>query len=1605
MKIEIGTELNSSNLHLILNQYWEKSFANDSNTFDFSKLEWIANPEVAFIIAWIKILVENGKTVSIELQSNRDISTKSNEYKRRKYCLKRLMQDWKIRRFLPNEVKLHDGGVVYDSTNWDTLSDIIPMPIINYTRSSFDNEFDGLFNNECKNLKNNYHKLLTKTELNYIDAEFLNYSVVKELYSNVCLHSNSKISSKCYLSIGLNHKYPSNEYEEYISEQRIKELSPLDRDYFTSKNSYRNLDYVEFTFQDFGIGIENSLKEKYLSETEASLKQFFDDEYQLHTMQNLDSKILHYSLLLFTSKFEIAREFEIHDYIPRGLFILQEIIEKYQGYLEIFSGTGGIGISFKDGVKRVNFVNKGNKRIMFPGTRIKLVFPSKENISSIAKILRKSTTFSAVSNNINYFHFLERYSSNESRLKKNGIDQSPSALDTMFLSIFFQSILKDFQNVKKGQIILFDFAGIDTDTIDLFNKFVYFIAHCPINSTHRIILYNINVRDLNSTIIFNSINTLKSKGFTPYPVPAITSDLEVEWLGIDEHHIGSIFTQIWKGDLSKEYQYVNFSNYSSISIGVIQLKSQYKLIINLPVFEEIVLKIKENISKKIQDEIKGKGIQFVSLTNREKNYNNVLIRKEGMCFLNSNGLFQSEYLSFMEKLYIRAYRKMLSTYFIFSIICENDFDISKVTKILSVTLSSQFLGNEVKDLFEKLFRKSIELIALSNYYNFQNEERFKDIHSKDSILVVNDIISTGNLTENIFQSIERKMATPLGCICIIDLREESNSDIEYPIVSLTKYKIEKTEDIPINTQTEWINPILNAPVTIRKTKSKVITLFSQDEFLDQIQPEYILIGNIKNNSNYMNYYLDTAGLLQNDYNNGFKFIKILIERFMSYKNSRLSSELDMLTKGLDIIAKNIEDDANKKAVLRINKQLKKIELNPLINEYKIDIIFYPFLSKISIIEENLYPFSDLRIDKKLPLIYPIPRIMTTKGWRFTFPPKFLNILTESSNLNVLIIDDGSCTGATIMQMIDATAFLSVKSIDVLSIFGRLEDYQNELFSRIKSVKVKNEVVPLNILYGVHFNLPVYNSSDNPLLIELREIEQLEKLFSNSHIQSEDNFEEFLIELKKSLSKSLSPQEFVYKDLIYSFVSKKKMIQLRDLVSKFDSFRLFSEDIPTNGDFNKYIDSNESLISLLAVLNLEIHLYQVIKRMFSKDVISLIRNKTLSFIENNSFITNEEQQIFILKSLFYIDARQFIKSENLIRLCETIFKMNFTSNSYRYISYLLFVCGLNIRPLNDIVAQKSFNSNMLAFMIELKESNEALYDKFRFFFESFRKLRDQITVDDAMPANKYYRLCEYFSKVLNNENSHSEKLLPNHFNDIGKNIEEFIYSLQNEKSEDIRLEKVKFEESFKTIRKKYFEDFIEYRFIKEIVYDLKSHSNIDMEFNPSLLYDTILKLEKSLNFNYNQVKDLQNFSNNIKNYINFLLLSDSDFLHFITNMKSNILDIWMQSESVFKSEPEYKAITKLSEINFDIKVNQYILKLTFDNLISSKIKYAKSVPWEISAKEKEDVIELYIKQYSAFIKDVGDGTGQQSIKSILYNFGTLYKKVCDNPYTIRITFTK
>ena len=1597
----------------LLREYWEKSFKSKDVMFKFDELEWISNSEFAFVISWIQALEQQGIKVSISLQSGEGLAPNSLTFKKREYCLTRIWEQWQLIQHLAPETLLIYNGITRNKKIKETFINFSAIPIFEYRTEQFDKDFDHLYSRYFTVFSSKLTKALENTEINLFDNQFLNYSIVKELYSNVCLHSESTLSADCYFSVGINRKFHGK--STFVSESRVNELSYLEKHYFTENGHYRNIDYVEINFHDVGKGIAETLRSKYSSESGEDLRTFFGRHYKVHSTQNIDSKVLEYSLLLFTSKFEIERKFEVHDYIPRGLFILKDIVKKYNGYIEIVSNSGAISLSFKDGKTVIRYGNQEKDTLLFPGTKIKIVFPSLEDdLSGNGNPINAYKATPLISEyKYESISFLKEYTEIDSVLRKEPIAETEEGLKVRLTGLLFSKILSSFRSKQQDRIVLLDFSGVEPRTIDFFNKFIYFATHFPLSSNSGLILCNLVTKGLNATIIYSDSNKLKSRGFDPYPIPCINIDLSVEWLGVKDESHSNNFTQIWIGNTKDEYVLDDISNYNSRIVAISREEKIFKIQIHLPSFEDVITEIESYVQSMIDDELKNAGIQFASLRDGDsKNYNSVIISKPNTVFLTASGEYLDKYISFNEKLYIYVFRRMIAGYLIFKMYAkEKDYSkIKKINKVLSVTLTSQLIGQEVTDILSILWDKEIELVALSNYLNFQNEEKFKEIKPKDSVLMVCDVVSTGRLTFSVMKAVEMNEASTFSCLSVVDLRSEPQDIANVSIRGLAKYELQHLDEPPPGSKIEFINAVANVPVSMPKGKSRENVLLSKQDFMSLIDEEFLIVGNLKSNSVFFNYYLQTHELLKKDYSKGFPLLKALLSGLRAQKQTKNLAELVYISKGLDHIGKNLSNSILAEQLNKVNKKITSIaeKLTPeLFEDYQVDIVFYPFLSNINIIENDGTPFLKTHLNKGVPLIFPIPRIMTSRGWRFSFPPKFLNLVTAKKNLNALILDDGSLTGNTIMQMIDSVSFLHLKSIDVLSIFGRLEDFQKELFSRIKSVQVKGAVVPVNVFFGTHFDIPVHNSVESPFQKEANQMMQLDARIKSAGFEVSDIFGNFLKEQILLLENAESPRIGYDKCTLPPGVKKKDLFFIRDFLGRYDSYRLYSEDVSFES-MNFLTNSREALLALLTVLNIEPNLYHTLKRFFDKGRLESLFFEILNnFLKDESLVNGNGMQLFLLKSLFYLNPSYFFKTETLLTICKSLYnhKNTDTGSCYRYIEYLLLGIKLNTIKMNDLLMIKSFEPNIEEFSAKLKAFNTDIFNELRFALDTFSQLQSQKTLEVAAPINKYYKLREYYNQAVIHENKHDDKLLTNLFKDVNKSISVLRYSFEKNLLKDEEENIRDLLQNLTDLARQY-ANHRQFGFIRDISKELMKFSNSGIEMDVEAISEAVGNLENLLKALPSKItsNSLNKIEESIVNYINSVLIVNSDFAKFIMASEASVKNEWNAVEKTFIDlNKGYVSIVPLKD-DIVVKVNPYALNLAFENLISNKFTYAKEVSWSMQIEKSEEFMELTIEQQSAFKQGGGDGTGQSTIRTILKNFGVIYNKVSDNPYKLKITFT-
>lgn len=555
--------------------------------------------------------------------------------------------------------------------------------------------------------------------------------------------------------------------------------------------------------------------------------------------------------------------------------------------------------------------------------------------------------------------------------------------------------------------------------------------------------------------------------------------------------------------------------------------------------------------------------------------------KPNELFLASGGYYQTEYISsfrsitesetasddpndFLPNEYDLA--KYVSDLFYEKLKIEYKDKLYNFNKIFSVTIPSQIIAKFLFERIEKEFYKDSSirfftntgevesytrqlplLIRLSSYYSFDEEINFQNIKAGDRVLIINDVISTGNLITNIINSISNKVTDEKNptlkakvekILAFVDTRitEEkiqelvsknrslqsanicrstffySNSSLsENDIISLRKKIIVKYKNKPEHlgkAKLIRINPILNAPVTFptRHSEEDKIAFRDPIEFLSKFPKKDLKIGHFHQNSLHHPYFIKPTDIfrkypetgLTNE--TGIQLFKSVISRVYNLEHSvNVNYYIESLTHQINTLKTqshlfNSLDEATENQFENALTEIKRISqfvlsskdssLNPLKKKLKVDFVFRPVFSGIELLSRaDITEFCDVEMDN----IIELHRFDTIKGWRFIIPPKYLN--DSLVNKTALIIDMGSFTGDSIIQMVDALSVYQLSKIIVVSLVGRIEDFDREFLSRMREIKVKrrkekgepnitlpdNTVANINIYFGTNIHIPPYPS--------------------------------------------------------------------------------------------------------------------------------------------------------------------------------------------------------------------------------------------------------------------------------------------------------------------------------------------------------------------------------------------------------------------------------------------------------------------------------------------------------------------------------------------------
>lgn len=1702
--IEFGEKFTSGSFDEYVERYFNRCFDYQNVIFQLENIEWISLEEIVFLFGWIRYIKKhhpNLKKLKINLPKLSPYSNNIQEKRRHKRLLN-LWNVWKIWKCcdldlseetnVDSSINKYVDAYLQRDANWHT---IIPFTCLDSSDiTSFNSIRDNIESrvNAKFNLTEEVEQLLEKySSLSSFENKALSGIITTELFLNSAIHAytveEKEQFAESYFAVSLRNKidiqaYKENKikkgyYSQDVSNEKIKkdidnilrwnldEKSKEEKKYFedlTNKNIATNDSFIEFTFLDFGAGIPNKLRKRY---REANIKQLpLSAKHQAGNNGNYsiceDSRILEYAFLLDTSSNPFNTRLEINNFVPRGLFFLVDIIRRYKGLLIVRSGNGKIVYNFQNTSvisESVEFSDQDSNFPDFHGTLISIYLPKKteEEISRNTVEISFENKFKSKSN----ITGIEEYININEIIKINcNTDYFNSSDLTQIYENIFLGLNKKIDSFKyKNCTIYIDFSG--SENINIINRKLYFfLGSTPRfdKDTNLIIVYPPNIGELYQTKEAIKQSQLQ---IIYKPVPCLLSHnkeaVQIVWLGIsnedDEYWLNAMMLKNKSAHISK------FLNKHEIGGNVIRLTEEEFVTINVKNISNI---LKIYSPEYIYNEIPE---LFIRNCMKDPMYN-ILYNSD--IYWASGGYYQDKFIALLDALYRSEsdrkgkrgetmdarFGERVARYLIEKYNYQNDKPLD-IDCIVTVTLSSQLLGKHIKNIYSQIIgsKKEPELIRLAHYHEFTLEQAFKHIKEYQNVLIVNDVISTGNLSVELEKKLrEEKKANIVAIFTLFDSRDsnwnlrdskiphfyfpkdkDGKEILLYKLIDepIIKYKYRKSINDYQDKKVISIDPVINSPSMMNLDRSMGANLEyfekkenkKNEDFLNiYTKNENLWIGHFHHNMHHHLYYFKTNDILCSETGS-----TLLEEIFTSIWNS-------------------IEE-----------RDYKAKEIN---------YVFYPMFSAIEELATDR--LKDILPNNSNVQTFPLPRIDTPKGWRFSFPPKSLN--AEGWNYekrNVVIIDDGCSTGDTILQMIDSIAMIEVNRIILISVIARLEDFQREFYSRISSVKgfkqfesytiskddtwnsiavrffnkseekiigktIKdfekriekhnrplNEVktigipikkwiedIPLSVYFGAHFHIPVYSPLRHcPFCKELTKLDEEHNQSAPDSVKEYINKRKNEIALHETNGTTIPPTQEVYKGMpsyfpIHKDFDAKKTFLARDIIGKIDTYRLYRDYIKDSDNSSTSYDGIDIDYYLAVILHEERlissigHLLPQLKSLLIKVVKNEIGIETN---DPSKRLKYNWQKTQIIKALFLLNEKSLFDLSNINTL------INFVDiDATNYFIYLFW-----IKLCDNKIENNTLNNHisLLNEIIKIENSDR----KIKTTWGQFRSW-----VQEFVQKKRFAEHCGYSFSWMKDFYIRKHIEYPNHdtignifLNDLCASVKATTFRLNNQidinTTERYNDAKKKFEDAQVKIK-----PFLDIRKDENFKKGL-SLCGVNNNFLDGNKHDICFILEKikvcleNEDVFISSLDEIDKLSESIyKEYFS----PKSDFAQFFDNHQFNISSEFSKiSEN--REQELYNKIRYQNNVRTNAKVNIHLdcFKIIINELYTNALKHFNtSIFFDIYEDSDCVIISCKCQLMDENFEYNSDGNGFKTIKAILDCFNGKYKRIEEEDFHILIS---
>lgn len=900
----------------------------------------------------------------------------------------------------------------------------------------------------------------------------------------------------------------------------------------------------------------------------------------------------------------------------------------------------------------------GDSSKFFPGTLITIFLPERKSSD-------KFDSSQIVIPHIKKFSVKEKLTPNHINIYQFLKYTNDEKLDKgEVYSKLFDALIKEITRGKNNGawIHYFDFGGYFFDE-RITKKIIHFlVSDYNINSANNIVVLNPPPEEFLDNLNYEILQlNIHVDGYRLHPIPFIRDKngaVDIFWMGVynssDAQKLNDLLMD--QNDLRRS----DFEDPGHV-VGNINFYDQHGNMHSYIDMESIVSYFQGK-----SEESSGESVRSI--------ISKYIIKRDKTIFLCPGNYYQNEYLQLYDAINNVEECRLLAGALLVEI--KRHVKLDGTLKFICVTSSSQ----QIVKYFEFLDGEEPQMISLDNYHSIMYDTTLAEsVKDSDRVILICDVFSTGFLTNIICSRLNEIGAVLEKIAVLVDATDENFEPesraavIRGKVISVLRLKMLKYRRKDIGEKLVGnqfkvirINPYTNTPIMESLASNSINdrVLMDNEEFIGIIDESHVKAGYFKFNNLIHPYFFDMDEILQNPI-----ISKKLLHRLFEKFQDKISSDFE--------------------------------------------VIFFP---KGSAIQQLDFESLKTEIFKNHSIVIAeLQRFSTNEGWRFPHPPKFMHGLARGKR--ALIIDDGSCSGDSLMQMIDEIASLEVKEIFVLSIIGRLNDHKKDFFTRLCTIAGNSTVIPVYVYFGAQWHIPTYYIEESPILREKQWLESVSDI-PNLPGKIKLTAENILNELSLKDVKDSSNRYLLKRKDNVSII--KELILVKEEIGKVTSYKYYTEYFEFFDRFIKQYEGStivkdryRMIESICAVFLHEPDLYNRVRTILP-DLTEKIEVFVQTILFGNPERINKNR--LSKEDLYYKwSNKNIIHLFFIVYRGESLFDILSTANIVILIKdfatiesdlYYLFYRILKYLPINEIDINKKPFSGRTKHMIEvLKESGE------------------------------------------------------------------------------------------------------------------------------------------------------------------------------------------------------------------------------------------------------------------------------------------------------------